>query len=59
MHFRRLMIRNCHYMRELDEEIVNEMLCCLEVKRFARGTNILKSGDVTDVRLYLINITNH
>lgn len=43
------MIRNLHYLRELDDEIINDMICSLEVKRFAQGTNILKSGDVTDV----------
>ena len=46
MHFRRLMIKNVHYMRTLSDEIVNEMICHLEVKRFAKDSIILKSGDV-------------
>ena len=48
MHFRRLMIRNLHYMRGLDDDIVNEVMCCLDVKRYAKGSNIIKSGDVSD-----------
>jgi hypothetical protein len=49
MAFRRLMIKNVHYMSKLNDEIVNEMICCLEVKRYAKDSTILKSGDVTNV----------
>jgi len=48
MEFRRQMLKNLHYLRNLDPEIINELLCCLEVKRFAKGSTILKSGDVTN-----------
>ena len=59
MHFRRLMIRNLHYLRTVDDEIINEIICCLQVQRFAKGSNILKSGDVTDViSQMLIRIEN-
>lgn len=49
MQFRRLMIRNLHYLSKLNDEIVNELICCMEVKRYAKGSIILKSGDVSSV----------
>eukprot|EP00347_Sterkiella_histriomuscorum_P009696 403340228 len=48
MYFRRLMIKNLHYMRNLSDEIINEIICCLQVKRFAKGQNIIKCGDVSN-----------
>jgi hypothetical protein len=50
MVFRRLMIRNLHFLKRLSDEIVNELICCMEVKRFAKNSIILKSGDVCNVR---------
>ncbi len=38
MEFRRLMIRN-------------ELICCMEVKRFAVDSVILKGGDVSNVSI--------
>ena len=49
MNFRRQMIKNLHYLRHLNDEIVNEIICCLEVKRYGAGTDIIKSGDVSNV----------
>lgn len=48
MQFRRNIIRNVHYLAKLPEEIINEIIACLEVKRFAKDSIILKSGDVSD-----------
>lgn len=48
MQFRRNMIRNVHYLSRLPDEIINEMIACLEVKRFAKDSIIIKSGDVSD-----------
>jgi len=45
------MIKNLHYLRHLSDEIVNEIICCLEVKRYGVGTDIIKSGDVSNVRV--------
>jgi len=42
MNFRKLMIRNIHYLRELNDNIINEIICHLEVKRYAEGSIILK-----------------
>lgn len=49
MHFRRLMLRNLHYLKKLPDEVINELICRMEVKRFAIGSNIIKSGDVSNV----------
>ncbi|CDW82933.1 cyclic nucleotide-binding protein [Stylonychia lemnae] len=48
MHFRRLMIKNLHFLRNMSDEIVNEIICCLEVKRFSAGSDIIKIGDVSN-----------
>jgi len=53
MEFRRSMIRNLHFLRDLPNEIVNQLICCMEVKRFARGSTIIKSGDVSE-SLYVL-----
>ena len=47
MAFRRQMLRNLYYLRTLPDEIINELLCCLQVKRYAKGATIIKNGDVT------------
>lgn len=52
MAFRRSMIKNLHYMSRLDDEIINEIICCLDVKRFAKDSVILKSGDISNVIIY-------
>ncbi len=46
MSFRRDMIKNLHYLRNLNDDIINDLICHLQVKRFAKGNIILKSGDV-------------
>ena len=43
------MIKNVHYLNKLNDEIVNELICCLEVKRYAKDSVIVKSGDVCNV----------
>jgi len=48
MQFRRNIIRNVHYLAKLPDEIINEIIAHLEVKRFAKDSIILKSGDVSD-----------
>ena len=40
------MIKNLHYLRNLPDVVINEIICCLEVKRYAKGSFIFKSGDV-------------
>jgi len=44
--FRRQMLRNLFYLRHLPNEIIDELICHLEVKRYAKGATILKNGDV-------------
>ena len=51
MTFRRLMLRNLHYLKNLSDEIINELICCMEVKRYAKDSIIIKSGDVSNVSL--------
>ena len=53
MEFRKLMIRNIHYLRELNDDIVNEIICNLEVKRYAEGSIILKNGDVSNKLMFV------
>ena len=53
MNFRKLMIRNIHYLRELNDQIINEIICHLEVKRYAQGSIILKNGDVSNKLMFL------
>ena len=48
MQFRRNIIRNVHYLAKLPDDIINEIISCLEVRRFAKDSVILKSGDVSD-----------
>mmetsp|Transcript_16028 Transcript_16028/g.11287 ORF Transcript_16028/g.11287 Transcript_16028/m.11287 type:complete len:101 (-) Transcript_16028:490-792(-) len=48
MKFRRLMLKNIYILRNLNDEIINELICCMSVKRFPPGATILKSGDVAD-----------
>ena len=43
MNFRRLMIRNMHYLKDLNDEIIDEIICHLEVKRYAEGSIILNN----------------
>lgn len=47
------MIRNIHYLRELNDNIINEIICNLEVKRYAAGSVILKNGDVSNRLMFL------
>ena len=64
MNFRKLMLRNIHYLRELNDNIINEIICNLEVKRYAQGSVILKNGDVSNKLMFLrygeidIKVTN-
>jgi len=59
------MIRNLHYLAKMPDEIINELICCLDVKRFAKGSIILKSGDVSNKLMFLrhgtidVLVTNH
>jgi signal-transduction protein with cAMP-binding, CBS, and nucleotidyltransferase domain len=53
MTFRKLMVKNLHYLNKLNDEIINELICCMEVKRFAKDSTILKSGDVSDFLTFL------
>ena len=53
MNFRKLMIRNIHYLKDLNDNIINEIICNLEVKRYARGATILKNGDVSNKLMFL------
>lgn len=53
MEFRRKMIRNLHYLKNLNNNIIDEIICCLDVKRYAKGSVILKNGDVSN-RLWFI-----
>lgn len=54
------MIRNVHYLKTLNDDIINEIICKLESKRYAKGQVILKNGDVSNhlmfVRSGLIDI---
>ena len=40
------MLRNLYYLRTLPDEVINELLCCLVVKRYSKGATIIKNGDV-------------
>ena len=37
MEFRRKMIKNVHYLSDMSDEIINEIICKLQVKRYAKG----------------------
>lgn len=53
MAFRRLMLRNLHYLRDLNDTIIDEIICHLEVKRYAKESVILKNGDVSNKLMFL------
>lgn len=53
MTFRRLMLRNLHYLRDLNDVIIDEIICHLEVKRYAKDSVILKNGDVSNKLMFL------
>ena len=40
------MLKNLYYLRSLPDEVINELLCCLTVKRYSKGATIIKNGDV-------------
>lgn len=47
------MLRNLHYLRDLNDQIIDEIICNLEVKRYAEGSVILKNGDVSNKLMFL------
>jgi len=51
--FRRSMIKNTPYFRNLDHDIVDEIVYLLRPNRFDPGTTIIKYGDITDKIHYL------
>ena len=51
--FRRSMIKNTPYFRNLDDEIVDEIVYLLKPNRYDPGTIIIKYGDITDKIHYL------
>jgi signal-transduction protein with cAMP-binding, CBS, and nucleotidyltransferase domain len=53
MVFRRLMIRNLYYLRDMSDDIINEIICNLQVQRYAKGSIILKNGDASDRLLFV------
>ena len=53
MQFRKKMIKNVHFLKNIKDEIVNEIICHLEVKRYAKGSVILKNGDVSSDLMFL------
>ena len=53
MEFRKRMIRNLHYLHDMNNEIINMILCNLEVQRYAKGQIILKNGDISDRIMFL------
>jgi CRP-like cAMP-binding protein len=53
MSFRRLMLRNLHYLKDLNETIIDELICHMEVKRYTQGSVILKNGDVSSRLMFL------
>ena len=55
MHFRRQMIKNLQYMRDLGDEIINEIICCLQTKRYGANQDIIKCGDVSNVSTMILN----
>ena len=46
MKFRRQMLHNLYYLRDLPQEIIDELICCFVVKRYAADSVIIKAGDV-------------
>jgi hypothetical protein len=59
--FRRSMIKNTPYFRNLDSDIIDEIVYLLRPNRYDPGTTIIKFGDITDKIHYLkqgeINVT--
>lgn len=59
--FRRNMIRNTPYFRNLDKDIIDEIVYLLRPNRYDPGTTIIKYGDITDKIHFLkqgeINVT--
>lgn len=53
MVFRQKMIRNLHYLKTLNDDIINEIICKLESKRYAKGQIILKNGDVSNHLMFV------
>lgn len=51
--FRRSMIKNTPYFRNLDDEIINEIVYLLRPNRYDPNTVIIKYGDITDKIHYL------
>ena len=53
MEFRRKMIRNLHYLRDMDDDIINMIISKLEVMRYAKDQIIIKNGDISDRLMFL------
>jgi len=53
MQFRRYMIRNIYYLKDLSDNLINELICHLEVKRYAPGSVIIKNGHVSNELMFL------
>ena len=53
MNFRRQMIRNIYYLSDLNDVIIDEIICNLEVKRYNQGSIIIKNGEVSDKLMFL------
>lgn len=51
--FRRSMIKNTPYFRNLDNDIIDEIVYLLRPNRYDPGTTIIKYGDITDKIHYL------
>mmetsp|Transcript_23990 Transcript_23990/g.27640 ORF Transcript_23990/g.27640 Transcript_23990/m.27640 type:complete len:89 (-) Transcript_23990:89-355(-) len=51
--FRRNMIKNTPYFRNLDSDIIDEIVYLLRPNRYDPGTIIIKYGDITDKIHYL------
>ena len=47
------MIRNIYYLKDLSDNIVDEIICNLEVKRYSPGSVIIKNGDVSNELMFL------
>lgn len=40
------MLRNLYCFHKMPDEVIDELICHLEVKRYAAGATIMKNGDV-------------
>lgn len=47
------MLRNLHYLKNLNDTIIDEIICHMEVKRYAKDSVILKNGDVSNKLMFL------